>query len=143
MRLLKNFIRIITLPIVYLLILIKAIFKWFIIVPIAYILFFIKNAIIGIIIGAIVGIFLTPIATAIIWVLTMIATFSSTWEDVSDNVLDNININWSYSDTMFSKMEEEKLIRKEVKLIKIANKKYNKNIDEFEGFNKIADIYAK
>lgn len=139
----KSLFRVITIPFIYLFLIAQFLLKWFLVAPLIFCLYSVKHILIGVIIGVIAGIFFTPIATLIIVILSVIWTISAVIEDMSYTFWGNWYINWSYASDVFSKNRNEKLVKKRKKYLKMANKKYKKSIDEFEGFDSIADIYAK
>lgn len=139
----KSFFKILTIPVVYVFIIIVALFKWLIVAPIMFSLYLLKYAFVGIIIGVIAGFFFTPVVTGIIILLVAIGSISAAFEEMNDGFFGEIYIKWDYASTIFEENKADSLLRKRKKYIKLANKKYNKSKDEFYGFDQIADIYAK
>lgn len=139
----KAFFKILTIPIVYIFLVIVALFKWLLVAPICFCLYFLKYAFVGAIIGIIAGFFLTPIATGIILLFVAIGSLSAVCEDLRNGFLGYIYIKWDYATTIFEENKADSLLRKRKKYIKLANKKYNNSKDEFYGFDQISDIYAK
>ena len=62
---------------------------------------------------------------------------------MSNGCFGDLKIPWDYANNVFLENKEDRLIRKRERLLKKANKKYKAASDEFEGFNRIADIYRK
>lgn len=130
-------------PLVYLALLIRAIIKWFIICPVIATIFFFKNAFIWIIISVIAGFFLTPVVTTIVVIIAIVATFSKTKENVS-NFLRNFFVGgWDYIYKVREEYEEYMAKKKQQKYIRKALKDYDRNADEFIGFDMISDIFYK
>jgi hypothetical protein len=139
----KSLFKVLTIPFVYVILVIQFVLKYILLAPILLIFYALKNLVIGAVIGVIAGFFLSPIATVIIIALFFIGSIASSFEDMQDGFWGMWDINWNYASDVFSKNKQDKLLRKRKKYIKLANKEYKKARDEFWGFDSIADIYAK
>lgn len=135
--------KIITIPIVYCFILLQFFVKWIIVAPVVFCIYAIKYMFIGIIISLIVSMFLTPIVAFILMVIIFFCSIKVIMIDMDNSFWGEWYINWGYANNVFSKNKHDHVIRKRKKYMKIANRKYQKSKDEFMGFDRIADIYAK
>lgn len=88
----KAFLKILTIPIVYIFLVIVALFKWLLVAPICFCLYFLKYAFVGAIIGIIAGFFLTLIATGIILLFVAMGALSAVYEDLRNGFLGYIYI---------------------------------------------------
>lgn len=139
----KSMFRILTIPIVYCFLLILFLIKWLIVAPILFCLYIIKYILVGAIIGVIVGYFFGPTATLVVIGLCVLGSISAVASDISDSFWGNWYINWSYAIDVFDSNKNDKMIRNRKRYIKMANKKYRAAKDEFDGFDRMADISAR
>lgn len=139
----KYFLKLLISPLVYLALFIRTMIKWLIIFPVIAALFFIKNTLIWTIVSVIAGIFLSPIATAIIIIIAIFVTFSKTKEDVGDFFGRFLVGGWDYIDKVRDEYAKYIANKKHQAYVRKALKDYERNADEFIGFDMISDIFYK
>lgn len=139
----KSFFKIVSIPFVYIILIILALLKWLIVAPILFLVYALKNIIIWCIIAVAVGLFATPIASVIIILIAIILSLSSSLSDMQEGFFGALIIPWEYAGNVFSANKVEAIIRKRKKLLKKSVKAYKRAKDEFAGFQSIADIYKK
>jgi hypothetical protein len=139
----KIIARVLALPFLYLWSFAKALIQYFIFMPLMFILYTIKHLLITIIIAAIVTFFLTPYVGLIVLVLGFIINVKRILGDTIMFASKHFRVDWSHGERFSNDMDFYLSDKRRRKLEKRAIKEYNKNIDEFIGFEIVSDVYRK